>query len=379
MRNPLGSMVLNVPSRMGLFTPTQMLRKTVSSGLPHVETLPAVSNFSSQFMVMPCRPDITKSPSSSCEVLCEERSRIKEYSKPVSDHLLYLVSFAIETVNNKHVMVARTTANRGLPGIKVAVLNMMMQGRKRAVGYNNAFEIEENSQQYRARVRIIVARLADQIKKHPDIDLILLQEAPIDENMAFIVDCFKRYLPNEFEANISGTPWGIMVVANEKKFPGISENLEVTSNGPMKDRFLTIRLPHLNTELSTLHAPHATPEHAIDEVKINMRKFIRDCLLTEKEAFSHFCIGDFNNCASVIQSAPREVYDDIFSHQMAVRCDVMVGSSMNGHQDSSGKKLTVDHLLGATFRIDDRQSLYQAIDRVKELDENEASLGFRPR
>jgi hypothetical protein len=290
-----------------------------------------------------------------------------------------------------------TADKRHLPSVKLGILNLMMQGRerpqkaedkdkektavipslnaepkgeKKRSNFNNAYKLVETKEQYLARIELLIERLATLILKDGNIDMLFLQEAPIDEDIEFVKSCFKKYLPKEFEVDLSGTPWGVMVVANKAKFPEALTHLTVTNEGPMKDRLARVHLPTYHAGITTLHIPHNDKEQiGVKLIERNLSESIQENIRNGCIAFTEFFAGDWNSSKDIL-NIPRNAAERILppSAEVVFSCDSVFASSPGGHTDADASKKTVDHMLATTITFPNEAALKAAQDFINDQD-----------
>lgn len=345
--------------RLGLFAATQRLftvqhrySEELSFDAVQAVTAPlelAKRSFSVQDI--PAKPDlrVLRPPEED-----ESHFKVKNPSVPITDHRPFYVDLAVLEENGKKYLIPQTSADRYLPSVRIVVLNMMMQGKQRREGYNNAFKLVETKEEYRIRVELLIKRIANLIETQGNIDMLLLQEAPIGEDVDFVKECFDIYLPKDFKADLSSTNWGLMMVVNKNKFPDLMSTAVVSQEGTMKDRLLTATLPEFHTTISTPHIPHGNNSEVA--LKVIKKHFAAEVLRNiEGNNIRHTQIyaGDWNG-SQRITDIPRAVLDSVVSPEnkdVKFECNTICFSSEGGHKDGSGKDITADHgmVIGVDF------------------------------
>lgn len=288
---------------------------------------------------------------------------------PVTDHNLFYFECSILEKDDKKGITPKTSANRNLPSMRYAVVNMMMQGKQRREGYNNAFALVETSTQYRHRIELLIKRLATLIKDQGNIDMLLLQEAPIKEEIKFVRECFKKYLPEEFEVNLSGTDWGVMTVINKQKYPDLEISVDILKSTQISDRLIRLFFSKLNTYIYVLHLPHGNSSE--ESIKIIAKIFAAGLLESlEKGQVRHTQIfaGDWNGSKN-ITNIPQIVLDTAIpteNKKVGFSCNTVCLSSKEGHKDAEGQDLTVDHALTIELDFGNEHSMQAARKNVQD-------------
>lgn len=355
-----------------------------SNGSPQTEELYiARRSFSSQSHATAPKRAISLPPDPSEP----KASKLKDKTQPITDHELFFVHCAIEKRGDLQFLIPMTADKRHLPITKLAVVNLMMQGKERpAKGdanlkgtlkheenrstFNNAYKLVETKEQYLARIEILIERLSNLISKDGNIDMLFLQEAPIDSDIEFVRNCFHNYLPKEFEVDLSGTSWGVMVVANKAKFPEALSHLTVSNEGPMKDRLARVHLPSFHAGITTLHVPHNdTDQSGVKLIEAGLSESMKTHIANDCMAFTEFFVGDWNSSKDIL-NIPTRAAEQVLptSTNIMFSCDTLFTSSPGGHTDADKSKKTVDHMLASTFTFPNEAALKAAQEVIAAQD-----------
>ncbi|OGV28313.1 MAG: hypothetical protein A3F18_03215 [Legionellales bacterium RIFCSPHIGHO2_12_FULL_37_14] len=312
------------------------------------------------------RPNVTyKDPPRSDEQFLP----VKDATKPITDHNLWTYHCVIKRVGTEVYLVPRDSTNSHLPHVNIVVVNMMMQGKERRGGFNNGLMIVEDHVQYLARIECEVKRLAEEYNKGK-IDILLMQEAPVGEDIELVRAWFAKYLREDIQLELEGTDWGIMVAVNKNKFPNVMKNINITQEGVMKDRAATIEIPELNTTLITVHVPHGDSKSkaAVEAKKIIAQKMSNGLgknIAAGKACSSLGVLGDWNGTEGVAQLA-SEVVNNLIPPETEAEfaCEIAVATSHEGHMDKDKGLVTVDHGVMTCLHFKDEASLRAAVRAV---------------
>ena len=282
-------------------------------------------------------------------------------SAALSDHAPLVLPFAMHNKHSKDpYLVPWSHYYKEYEKVSILSWNIMMRGRynQEKSRYNNAFRINETEEEYLFRIERIVQNIGECVLRHPEIAMIFLQEAPVQQHhLALMKEWFAKYLPESFKSNSDATSWGILISASQQMFPQL-EKLQTFYTGSLSDmneRKSTVLLPGLKTQLTNLHLPHDNPAEALNLIVNNLVGSLTFNIVEAKERYGSFIfIGDWNLAAKTIETAVSKAIEDLFHHKIPIRCDVTVVESSEGHIKTDGSLVAVDSSLVVSYKVSHR-------------------------
>lgn len=243
----------------------------------------------------------------------------------------------------------------------------------------------ETDEEYITRYTRILDALNHELRNSDspdtDIEILALQEAPIKQHVAFVVNYINAHFPDKWKINNQNvtydtTRWGIFTLIrhNPSKTTRPILDTALTKNIPVKDIDVRCRTFYMFTyskkliKLTNLHLPHGDPETAFISFMTNVVKELMQKGSTKHSL--HKVFGDFNIDTrrqdllirdivhQEIQAAPKgTVFPFHFSTEIL--------SSHEGHLKRNKQKISVDACV--TFEIQPAEA-FSFTSNIKEVD-----------
>jgi len=237
---------------------------------------------------------------------------------------------------------------------EIISLNLMMPNK-------NAFTkqgVKESPAAYRKRYTAMLDKVKAIVDKNPDIGILVFQEAPVGDELAYMMDYINANYPEEWQVSFKeGTNWGVFSIINSQRLnttkPILDETL--TTGIDIKDidiRCRTFSMYNSDGNLikfTNLHLPHGAPVAAFKAFMTNVVKEIIQKGSLDKP-FTHNLVGDYNIEATKLNALIIEIIKE--EMKLAPEGTVFpfhlqtdLHSSHEGHLKKEGEKLSVDNLL----------------------------------
>lgn len=236
--------------------------------------------------------------------------------------------------------------------------NVMMQGKKRANGYNNGFGIVESHVEYMHRLHKIANVIAELLSRHPGIDVISLCEGPIQllhvnkllQSLKKHTSLHKFFIDGEDSfykpSSEEGLDWGLLMLADKSyKVDKIKyDDIDVHEHS-LKNRFQLWRLASNHGEkfIALGHFPFKGDEHVSDKSNLSPhgREYCNliNNLLKKYENEQMIICADFNFNPYLISEWKDRAVDNIAHHNSIL----LTKEEKTNH--SNVKTVTVDGIL----------------------------------
>jgi hypothetical protein len=326
---------------------------------------------------MPLRPDLRVT--AAAQATHPYHQFLVRNEMPLSDHYLMTMDFRTVTSDQGDLSLQPRLPDEKwrYPAdeiVTMACFNMLKRTNGRNSGFKDHNELAVKGTQsvdpYDARVAILAERLGALIQSRPTTKILLLQEAPVGEDVEKFKQQLQKYVPEGFKVGIKGSRWGVMIVVDENVFPHLlhDSKVSIAHTGPLKDRCISVDLDELSTRIDVLHAPHDHPHEAYETIIRNSQDFICREGLMKKPNFTLITVGDFNVGSEDIEHIPERAIHDIVprAKENPLRGNCLIGTSLEGHLKQNGMTMSVDHFMTLCIHNDFPDELKRCIMAYKD-------------